>query len=293
MRIMITGATGKLGHLLYEKLHSDHEIIGTSSRENMSDVQMDVTDADAVKAVFNHIVPDLVIHTAAWTDVEGCAKDPEKALLINANGARNVAQASATHHAKIMHISTNEVFDGMLTNRLYREYDACNPINPYARSKRRAEIAVLHHNPRHVIIRTSWLFAHGGKNFIQAILGAADSGKKLRIVADEIANPTYTSDLADAVVQVIDKDLDGMLHLVNDGAASRYEFGRYALNQAGYTDTPIEKIKLSDWERASTPPQNAGLENRVAASHGITLRPWQDAVDAFLQHEGLLQESVE
>ncbi|MGB1287858.1 MAG: sugar nucleotide-binding protein, partial [Aggregatilineales bacterium] len=107
------------------------------------------------------------------------------------------------------------------------------------------------------------------------------------------ANPTYTSDLADAVVQVIDKDLDGMLHLVNDGAASRYEFGRYALNQAGYTDTPIEKIKLSDWERASTPPQNAGLENRVAASHGITLRPWQDAVDAFLQHEGLLQESVE
>jgi dTDP-4-dehydrorhamnose reductase len=282
MRIVVTGAAGRLGGKLVQALTLRRAaVIGIDRAE------VDITDFAATRARIAELKPDLVIHPAAWTDVDGCARDPERAILVNGFGAQNVALAAAHVGAAVLHVSSNEVFDGK-ARQPYREYDTPNPINPYGYSKQVGEDAVMRVNPRHYVVRTSWLFAHGGKNFIQAILNGAKSRKPLRVVINEIANPTYTDDLADAIAQLIETERYGIYHLVNEGACSRYAFARYILDLGGYRDTPIMPITASEWQRPSTPPVYSSLSNLAARSIEITLRPWQDAVDAFLAREQLL-----
>jgi dTDP-4-dehydrorhamnose reductase len=284
MNILLTGANGKLGSQLHTQLASHHTVIPIGN--HASNTFIDITDFHALNTHISAIQPHLVIHTATWTDVEGCAKEPHKATLINGLGTQNIATISGRLRIPLVYISTNEVFDGT-HDRPYGEYDPTNPINPYGYSKWVGERATLTLNPLHYIIRTAWLFAHGGKNFIHAILNAVQANKPLRVVADEIANPTYNNDLALAITQLITTQRFGIYHFVNEGATSRYDFARYILDQSGYADVPIAKISSHEWQRASTPPRYASLHNMGGASVGITLRPWQQAVDAFLQKEGL------
>jgi dTDP-4-dehydrorhamnose reductase len=278
MKILITGVLGRLGGKLAALLSADHEVTGYDLPE------LDIVDFNATRAKVSAAQPDVILHPAAWTDVDGCAREPGRAVLINGLGAQNVALAAAEIGAAILYVSSNEVFDGR-QSRPYLEYDRCAPANSYGYSKWVGEQAVAQVNPRHYIVRTSWLFAHGGRNFIQAILGAAQAGKPLRIVTDEVANPTYNDDLAHAIVALIHTNRYGTYHLVNEGSVSRYEFARYVLDNAGYANTPAERISIKEWSRPSTPPTYAGLTNLAAASIGIKLRPWQDAVTAFLQQE--------
>jgi dTDP-4-dehydrorhamnose reductase len=217
--------------------------------------------------------------------VDGCARDPERAIAINGLGAGSVARAAAEVGAPIVYVSSNEVFSGDAA-RPYREYDRAAPINPYGESKWVGEQAVREANPHAFIVRTAWLFAHGGRNFIQAILGAAEAGKPLRVVTDEVANPTYTDDLADAIVRLTATGRPGTYHLVNEGACSRLAFARYALDRAGFAETPIAPIAAREWPRPSTPPAYAALANLAARALDITMRPWQHAVDVFLEREG-------
>jgi dTDP-4-dehydrorhamnose reductase len=285
MRIIVTGASGRLGTRLIETLTTrGHAVMGADLPD------FDVTDFYAIKARTADIKPDVVLHSAAWTDVDGCARDPKRAVWVNGLGAQNVANAAAAVGAAALYVSTNEVFDGT-GDQPYQEYDTTRPINSYGYSKWVGEQATMSINPRHYVVRTAWLFAHGGKNFLQTILDAAVSGKPLRIVSDEVANPTYADDLAQAIAQLIESERFGIYHFVNEGACSRYEFGRYVLDQAGYAETPIEAIQASDWKRASTPPLYSPLENLAGKMLGITLRPWQQAVDAFLEKEQLLIRS--
>ena len=282
MRILITGASGRLSRRLIEILQNDHAVIGLTKQ------QLDITDFDAVKRAMREHRPGLVIHSAAWTDVDGCAREPERAIKINGFGAQHVALAAAAIDAAIVYISSNEVFYGQL-NRPYLEYDRPNPYNSYGYSKMVGEQAVAAVNPRHYIVRTAWIFAHGGRNFIQAILGAVQSGKRLRVVTDEVANPTYNHDLADAIQKLILTERYGIYHLVNEGACSRYTFARHVLDQAGHEDALIEPISSSEWPRASIPPAYTALTNLAGSMVGVTLRPWQEAVDAFLRKEGLMR----
>lgn len=282
MRILITGANGRLGASLVQKLHKRHEIIQTGKTE------LDITDWAATKRALQRSRPDLVLHPAAWTDVDGCARDPERAVLVNGYGSGHLAMATAAYGGAILYISSNEVFDGK-RDTAYREYDPTAPVNPYGYSKWVGEQMVMRHNPHHVIVRTAWLFAHGGKNFVQTILNAAAAGKTLRVVTDEIANPTYTDDLAEAVVNLLETERYGTYHLVNEGACSRYDFARYILDHGGYANTPITPITQSEWERPSLPPLYSPLANHAARSLGITLRDWQSAVTAFMQKEHLQQ----
>lgn len=279
MRILITGADGRLGKCL-QSILAQHTIIPASKSE------LDITDFAAARTFVKSAAPELVIHPAAWTDVEGCARDPEHAVLVNGFGAQHVALAAAELGAAFLYISSNEVFNGR-ASQPYREYDATAPINPYGYSKWVGEQTVMRVNPRHYIVRTAWLFAHGGKNFIQAILNAANAGKALRVVINEIANPTYTDDLAAAIAQLVETERFGIYHFVNEGVCSRYEFARYALDQCGYAETPIQPISSQMWQRASTPPDYAPLANHAGKTVGITLRPWREAIDAFLAKEGL------
>jgi dTDP-4-dehydrorhamnose reductase len=280
MRILVVGAAGRLGKQLVRILDPVHDVTGADLPA------LDMTDFARTRDVIREHRPELVLTTAAWTDVDGCARDPQRAIAINGFGAQNIAVATAEIGAAMLYVSTNEVFDGY-SRRPYYEYDTPCPANPYGYSKLVGERAVMSLNPRHYIVRTSWLFAHRGVNFIQTILNAAKAGKPLRVVTDEVANPTYNDDLAEAIAALIQTGRFGVYHLVNEGGCSRYAFARYALDCAGFQNTPVAQISRYEWHRPSTPPLYSSLANLAGAQIGIRLRPWQEAVEAFLRQDGL------
>jgi dTDP-4-dehydrorhamnose reductase len=287
MRILVTGAAGRLGGMLTNLLEERHTVCSVDIVSADGIEPLDITDFDAVRTFVNDMQPQIILHPAAWTDVDACARSPEQAIVINGYGAQNVALAAADVGAAILYVSSNEVFDGRCCSP-YREYDPTGPVNPYGYSKLVGERAVVAANPCHYIVRTAWLFAHGGRNFIQAILDAVKNGTSLRVVTDEVANPTYNDDLAHAIAQLVETGRYGTYHLTNDGYCSRYAFARYALDRAGFVDTTIEAISSSEWQRDSVPPTYAAMANTAGKMIGITLRSWQEAVDAFLEKEGLL-----
>lgn len=278
MKILVTGAQGRLGSRLIETLQ--HETYGVDIDT------LDITDAERVFEEITKAAPDWVIHCAAMTAVDECARQPDLALRINGLGTKNIALACQALDAAMVYISTNEVFDGQNTGTIL-EYDTPNPINAYGYSKWVGEQIVMQHLQKFMIVRTSWLFAHGGRNFIQAILARAQAGDPLRVVVNEVAVPTYNDDVAAAIIQLVAAGQYGIYHVVNEGRASRWAFAREILDQMGYTDTSIEKIAAIEYDRPSTPPEYSVLRNMIAAEMGIALRPWQDAVAAYLQREGL------
>ncbi|MCZ7545772.1 MAG: dTDP-4-dehydrorhamnose reductase [Anaerolineae bacterium] len=281
MRVMITGALGRLGGRLVELMRATHDVTGVDIDE------FDITDPAATMQAVREAAPELVIHCAAMTDVDGCARNPDLAMRVNAYGTGNIALACQAVGAAMAYISSNEVFDGQKATP-YLEYDPTNPINPYGYSKWAGEQAVRDALARFYIVRTSWLFAHGGRNFVQAILSRVRAGESLRVVTDEVAAPTYNDDLADAISALVQTGRYGVYHLVNEGSASRYDFARYVLDTAGYASTPIEPITLAEFGRPSQPPPYGTLRNFAAAELlGIRLRPWEAAVDAFLAREAV------
>jgi dTDP-4-dehydrorhamnose reductase len=282
MKILITGANGRLGTALCGRLGDHHRVVPLVG-ETAPGVHVELTRWSEVHSAVEHFAPDFIIHTAAWTDVDGCARDPERALRVNGLGTQYLAAASGARGIPMLYISSNEVFDGTAA-RPYNEYDPTHPINPYGYSKWVGEQAVIRHNPQHMIVRTAWLFAHGGRNFVQSILSAARAGKPLRVVRDEVGSPTYTDDLADAVAALIGTRCWGTYHLTNSGTASRCAFAQAVLQTAGI-DATIEPITLKEWPRPSTPPPYTPLANHAGAALGITLRPWQEALAAFLKKE--------
>ena len=265
------------------RLRRQHQVLDADIAGEVSH-ELNISDYEACRRLVAGIRPDIVLHSAAWTDVNGCALNPRKALRVNGLGTGNLAAITAQRGIPILYVSSNEVFDGVL-DRAYTEFDRPNPINAYGYSKWYGERAVAQVNPRHYIVRSAWLFAHGGRNFLQAILGAARDGKPLRVVTNEVANPTYTNDLAAAIVSLIESERFGIYHLVNEGAVSRWQFARFALDEAGFADTPIERISRHEWPRPSLPPEYTALANHAGASIGIRLRPWQHGVRAFLDTE--------
>jgi dTDP-4-dehydrorhamnose reductase len=280
MRIVITGANGQLGQVLQKMLEARGDtVIPTDVPE------FDITDTRIVQqlAAFN---PNIILHPAAMTNVDGCAKDPDLAFKVNAFGAQNVAHACLRCNADMVYVSTNEVFDGR-ADRPYREDDPTNPVNPYSSSKRAGEQMVARYlKNRLYIVRTAWLYAPGGNNFPAKIIAAADAHKELRVVNDEISNPTYALDLAEAIVRLMRTQAYGIYHFVNTGYCSRYDFAKEILRLGGRGDIPIQPITLADYPRPSTVPPFTPLANTTGAALGITLRPWQEALQAYFAEGG-------
>ncbi len=277
MRILITGAQGQLGRALQEVLQHEHDLLPLSRQEG------DITDPRFI-AQAAAWKPDLIINAAAWTDVDGAEREPDAAFAVNAWGAQNVALAARAADAALVHVSTNEVFPGR-PSVFYHEFDEPGPVNTYARSKWAGERMVRALWPRHYIVRTAWVFFHGGSNFITKIIAAADKFGRLRVVADEFGNPTYALDLATAIARLITTDHYGTYHFTNAGYCSRYEYARAILERAGRAHVPIIPIQHHQWKRLATPPRHAVLRNTLGPRLDITLRPWQDALDAFFQRE--------
>ncbi|HET91390.1 MAG TPA: dTDP-4-dehydrorhamnose reductase [Chloroflexi bacterium] len=276
MRIFVTGCKGQLGQALYAAL-TDHDVSGCDLPE------LDITDRPAIGQAITDFAPAVVIHAAAWTNVDGCARDPEQAYRVNALGTQNIVLACAACQAALLYVSTNEVFDGTATEP-YREWDAPRPVNSYGRSKAAGEWFVRHLLTRFYIVRTAWLYAPGGRNFSNPhrIIQLADERGSLRVVTDEVGNPTYAPDLAWAIASLIQTAAYGVYHLTNAGHCNRYRFVREVLRISERKHVPVEPITLADFPRDSTPPCFAPLANTAAAALGITLRPWQDALAEFL-----------
>ncbi len=275
MRIFITGYKGQLGRTLGDRL-SGHTLAGGDLPE------WDMTDATQVLGQLRAFNPEVVLHTAAMTAVDDCARDPRKAVHVNGVGTYNVAWVCRELGARLVVISTNEVFDGQ-ASRPYQEYDPRRPINAYGYSKYVAEQVVERLLPNCAIVRTAWLYGPGGANFIHKILERARAYEPLRVVTDEVGSPTYVKDLADGLARLIGMDRPGVYHLTNVGECSRYEFARAGLELAGLGGVPVEPISSDAFDRPSTPPPYSPLDNVFAAAAGIEMRPWKEALAEYIE----------
>jgi dTDP-4-dehydrorhamnose reductase len=273
MRFLVTGHKGQLGRALMARL---------PGAEGIGLPRVDVTHAPSVEAAVEAARPEVIFHCAAMTDVDGAARDPELAYRINGQGTQNVALAAARAKAALVFISTNEVFDGT-KSAPYFEFDAPHPVNPYGQSKRAGEWFAAHLTARFYIIRTAWLTAPGGRNFVHRIIQLADERGSLQVVTDEVANPTFVEDLAEAILRLVRTERFGVYHLTNAGYCSRYTYARRILDLSGRGHIPVEPITLAQYPRTSTPPPFAPLANTAAAALGVTLRPWEEALEAFLR----------
>jgi len=279
VRIAITGAGGQLGRALAAALAPRHELIP------LGHDRLELDDPAAVDQIAA-TGAELVVHPAAFTNVDACARDPEAAYRVNALGTKYVALACRRLGAPLVYISTNEVFPGD-ADRPYAEYDAARPINAYGRSKWAGEQAVRELLREFYIVRVAWLFG-GPRTFVRTVLRLADRPPPggLRMVDDEVGSPTYAPDAAAAVARLVESGHFGTYHFVNAGSCSRFAFAQEILRQAGRAATPLAPIRLADFRRDSTPPPFTPLANLAGAALGIGLRPWQEALAAYLSADG-------
>lgn len=254
-----------------------HEVLPVTSAD------FDIADMSATRRAIIDARPEVVVHTAAYTDVDGCERNPDTAYRINALGTWNVASACAEDSATLIHISTDFVFDGE-KNEPYIEWDRPNPLGVYGASKLAAETLVQAHCPKAYIVRSSWLFGPHGKCFPRVILRLAETRNELTVVADQIGTPTYTPDLAAALLQLLETPLYGIYHIVNSGFCSWHDLAQALLAEAGRSDVVVKPIRSEEWPSPTRRPKYSVLRPYARELQGVALlRPWQDALKDFMR----------
>jgi dTDP-4-dehydrorhamnose reductase len=302
MRVAVTGAGGRLGRALMAVLR-EAPLAASGGPLAWSRPDYDLDDPSAAARLVERDHPRVVVHAAAWTDVDGCARNPRLAMRRNALAVAELAEACVAAGVDLVLVSTNEVFDGLRTDgRPYAVADRPAPGNPYGASKlagensaqaafvRRgaavaAEPGATEARPQLAIVRSSWLFGPPGNDFPAKILAAAEraraAGRPLRVVADETGSPTYSRDLARAIADLLaEGTFAGVHHVVNGGMVSRAGWAKVVLAAAGL-EVAIEEIPLADWQRPSVAPAWAVLEPTPLPS-GEPLRQWDDAFADYL-----------
>jgi dTDP-4-dehydrorhamnose reductase len=285
VRVAVTGAAGRLGSAVVAAL-ADAPFTGPAGPIAWTRAAFDLDAPRGVGARLDADRPEVVVHAAAWTDVDGCARQPDVAKRRNADAVHVLAEATAARGIDLVHVSTNEVFDGRrVDGRGYEPTDATNPISAYGESKLGGEIAATAAYRGAAtglgIVRTAWLYGPPGNDFPAKILAAAgrarDAGDAVRVVGDEFGSPTFTHDVAEAIVDLLGSgDVSGLHHVVNGGVASRAAWARELFRLVGL-DVAIEEVPASTWARASTPPAWGVLAPTPLPS-GEPLRPWQAAL---------------
>ncbi len=271
MRILLTGAAGQLGRDLQERL-GEHEVHAHDQAE------LDVADRDAVSRTVRTVAPDWIINAAAYNDVDGAETAVAAAFAVNSAGAGYLAEAAAERGARILHISTDYVFDGR-KGSAYTEEDPPNPLSVYARSKYEGERRVMASGASACILRTAWLYGRHGKNFVKTILAEAEKGLPLKVVTDQIGSPTATADLADAIAGLIPTPARGLFHVTNAGACSRFQFAQ-AIVRGRVKVLPITTAEAS---RPAPRPANSSLISVRWQTAGFApLRRWELALEVFL-----------
>jgi dTDP-4-dehydrorhamnose reductase len=243
------------------------DVVRVSGGAGLSRAELDVTDAAAVREALAGA--DLVINCAAYTNVDGAEDDAEGAMRVNRDGARNVAEAAT----KVVYVSTDYVFDGSKRGP-YVESDPTGPLSAYGRSKLEGERATAEANERHFIVRSSWLFGAGGRNFVETMLGL---GPEVRVVDDQVGCPTFTGHLAEALVRLAGGEDYGTHHLAASGSCSWFEFARAIFDRAG-VDTRVEPCTTAEFPRPAPRPANSVL----GSERGHRLPTWQEGLEAYL-----------
>lgn len=265
MRVLVTGAGGQVGR----------EVVEAFEREGQHDVvacdrdDLDVTNRDRVLQMITTAEPDAVVHAGAWTDVDGCESDPDRAFGVNALGTRHVVEAARLVNARVCYLSTDYIFDGT-ASRPYHEWDAPNPLSIYGRSKLGGEAEMGRDD---TVIRTSWVWGRHGRNFVRTVLGRARAGEKLRVVDDQQGCPTFAGDLAGMVRRLVVARLPGVYHVTNQGPTTWYRFACEVLEAVGLDRgvvTPISTEEM-DPRRPAARPLNSVLDNAALRLSGIPL----------------------
>ena len=294
MKILITGSSGMLGQALCAKLTARHEVIGidiNDIRHTAYDIRafykLDITDRNLIIQKIEEVAPDIIIHCAAYTDVDGCELNPEKAQELNVAATATIAEGCKLTSSYTIYISTDFVFDGKKKSP-YTEKDKPNPINIYGKTKLEGENAVKDMLDKYLIIRTSWLFGKGGKNFVDIILNRAKKEKELKVVNDQIGCPTYAIDLAEAIALVISNQLSvirgRLLNITNSGSCSWYEFTKEIIDLASISGVDIMPISSEELSRPARRPKMSVLDNtQFCEISSRYLPPWRDALKRYLE----------
>ncbi len=277
-RIFLAGSRGQLGRALTDVL--------AGSTVGGGDLpELDITDYERTRCAVLAVQPQIVINAAAYTDTAGCERNPDLAYRVNARGARNLALICDEMNIALVHISTNEVFDGRQTVP-YRELDPPHPLNAYARSKLAGEWYVQTLCRRFYIVRTAWLYGQGTSNFVHKITTLADQRGEVAVVTDEVATPTSAPDLAAAIAALIRHPVYGIYHFTNSGECSRFDWARRILDLTGRGHVPLKPTTMAAFGGVSVKPPYSVLHNFCGAALGVTLRPWQEALEQFLAAGG-------
>jgi dTDP-4-dehydrorhamnose reductase len=273
MKIVLSGAKGMLGHAIKEHF-SDVPVV-CLPRE-----ALDITVLDDVVRKVKEARPDCIINAAAFTDVDACETEPEKAYLVNGIGVRNLAIASEELNCPIVHISSDYVFDGTKQGP-YDEWDDTNPVSKYGISKLLGERFIMSLTNRFYIIRTSWLYGPNGRNFVSTILRLLQEKERVSVVTDQVGSPTFTRDLAAKIREIIGRGY-GIYHVTNSGSCSWYEFAKAIAAKRGVA-TPIDPVTSEQFRRPAKRPANSVLGNTMLRLEGLEpLRPWREALEEYL-----------
>lgn len=273
-KIWITGAKGHTGNALTHLLEgSQYEILATDIEET------DITTLEAVRSFCQKNRPDTIINCAGLTDLQSCEKDPDRAYLVNALGARNLAQEARAVDARLIQLSTDDVF-GMDGNTPYNEFDPLTPRSIYGKSKAAGEQLVRDLMHRHIIVRSSWVYGLG-KDFVNDILNAVKNGGILHVASNQFSSPTSARELARAIVNLIEHDVYGTYHAVCRGFCSRYEYARAILELTGQTDQLTVEPFIDE---SLTRPRYSVLDNMMLRISGMEEpKEWREALSEYLK----------
>jgi len=292
MKILIVGSTGLLGSDCKEVFSRDHELMTPGRKE------LDIISWDGVIENLQNLAPEVVINCAGFNQVDACETEEFKVSKINVEGPRNLAQCATRYECRLVHISSDYVFDGQkMLPQPYFEDDFPNPISRYGKSKKDSEIAVRDNSPNYIIVRTSWLYGLHGNCFIKWLIGSALSKKKeaIRLVEDQFGSPTWSYRVAMQINELLEKDCRGTYHATAEGYCNFVEYGTYVLDRLGLK-AEVVPCKMEQLNRPAKRPANCLLENRRLKKQGINFMvDWKADVDTFLDTWGdnLIKEAEE
>lgn len=282
MKIFVTGVKGMLGTDLAGLLQAEHEVYGVDLHN------CDILQTEQLQAVVQAYQPEVIIHAAAYTNVDQAEVDEERATQLNVTGTKNVAAAARACQAKMVYISTDYVFNGQ-KSAPYTEDDRAEPLGIYGKTKFMGEQqvrAILNHDRRQdfLIVRTAWLYGRHGRNFVAAILERAQQRQPLRVVNDQTGSPTYTRDLARGILALIAHKASGIVNLTNSGQCTWYDFAKTILAYRQLSDVKIEAITTAELQRPAPRPAFSVLDtSKFTALTGQHLRSWQEGLQAYLE----------
>ena len=278
MKIIVTGANGQLGQELVQQLsNSEHELFAFTKTE------LDITNTERVNTICDEIQPHIIINAAAYTNVDGAEANEELAFQVNATGQRNLAVAAENIGAKVCYISTDYVFNGQATTP-YTEYMNVDPLGVYGRSKYAGEFLTQTLNTKYFIVRTAWVYGEYGPNFVKTMLRLAEEKTELGVVHDQIGSPTYTVDLAEFLIELVETEKYGIYHCINSGTCSWYEFAQEIFKLAN-KDIKVTPLTSNQFPRPAKRPAYSVLGDLSLRINDFTpRRHWKEALNDYINN---------